>query len=73
MTNPNPNHMIEYCGDVLPHMLTTACGVESDLALRIGQDIRRRAEALATIAQTHGLAGAHRKLAQTITGQHPTA
>ncbi|WP_345540585.1 hypothetical protein [Phytohabitans rumicis] len=49
MTSPNPNHMIEYCGDVLPHMLTTACGVDPDLALRIGQDILQRAEALASM------------------------
>ncbi|MEH1127348.1 hypothetical protein [Micromonospora sp. CPCC 206061] len=49
MTSPNPNHMIEYCGDVLPHMLTTACGVDSDLGRRIGQDILQRAEALAAL------------------------
>ncbi|GAA4737882.1 hypothetical protein [Phytohabitans rumicis] len=39
MTSPNPDHMIEYCDDVLPHMLTTACGVDRDLASRSGQDI----------------------------------
>jgi hypothetical protein len=49
MTSPNPNHMIEYCCDVLPHMLTAACGVDSDLAMRIGQDTLQRAEALATM------------------------
>jgi hypothetical protein len=49
MTSPNPNHMIEYCGDVLPHMLTTACGVDRGLAARIGEDILQRAEALAAL------------------------
>src|SRR6266545_2316369 len=50
MTNPDPNHMITYCGQMLPDLLTTACGVDSDLAHRIGADVLHRAEALATLS-----------------------
>lgn len=49
MTSPDPNHMITYCGEVLPELLTSACKVNSDLAQRIGADVLQRAEALATL------------------------
>jgi hypothetical protein len=50
MTSPDPNHMITYCGEVLPELLTSACKVDSDLAQRIGVDVLQRAEALATLS-----------------------
>jgi hypothetical protein len=49
MGAPDPNHMIKYCRDVLPDMLTEACGVEADLAHRVGEDVLLRAEAFATL------------------------
>ena len=49
MTNPDPNHVIKYCGEVLPDLLTTACHVDAELAERIGADVLQRAEALATL------------------------
>lgn len=51
MTNPDPNHMIKYCGEVLPGLLTDACEVDAELARRIGADVLMRAEAFATLSQ----------------------
>lgn len=51
MTNPDPNHMIKYCGEVLPGLLIDACEVDAELARRIGADVLMRAEAFATLSQ----------------------
>src|SRR4051812_27999682 len=51
MTAPDPTHMVKYCDQVLPDMLTSACGVEDDLARRIGADVLQRAEALAALPE----------------------
>jgi hypothetical protein len=50
MTSPDPDLMIKYCGEVLPDLLTTVCGVDIELAQRIGADVLQRAEALATLS-----------------------
>jgi hypothetical protein len=50
MSSPDPNHMIKYCNEVLPDLLTSACEVDEDLARRIGVDVLQRAEALATLS-----------------------
>jgi hypothetical protein len=49
MTDPDPAHMLHYCSTVVPDMLTTVCGVDVDLAHRIGCDILDRAEAFAAL------------------------
>jgi hypothetical protein len=49
MTNPDPNHMIKYCDELLPDLLTSACEVDEDLARRIGDDVLHRADALAAL------------------------
>lgn len=51
MSAPDPAHMVKYCDQVLPDLLTSACDVDPDLARRIGADVLRRAEALATLPQ----------------------
>ncbi|WP_328848575.1 hypothetical protein [Micromonospora zamorensis] len=51
MTAPDPTHMVKYCRDVLPSMLTEACDVNEDLAHRVGDDVLQRAEALAVLPQ----------------------
>ncbi|MEV0132587.1 hypothetical protein AB0H83_29515 [Dactylosporangium sp. NPDC050688] len=50
VNDPNPNHMVKYCREVLPGMLTKACGVDADLAGRIGADVIQRAEAFAALS-----------------------
>jgi hypothetical protein len=50
MPSPDPNHMIKYCNELLPDLLTSACDVDQDLARRIGVDVLQRAEALATLS-----------------------
>lgn len=49
MTEPDPNHMVEYCDDILPKILIDVCGVDADLAHNIAADVMNRAEALATM------------------------
>jgi hypothetical protein len=39
MKGPDPNYMIKYCNSVLPDMLTTTCGIDPELAHRIGANI----------------------------------
>jgi hypothetical protein len=51
MTAPDPTLMVKYCRDVLPSMLIEACDVDEDLARRIGDNVLRRAEALAAFPQ----------------------
>jgi hypothetical protein len=53
MSSPDPSHMIRYCDEVLPDLLTSACEVDEDLARRIGVDVLQRAEALATLSTRH--------------------
>lgn len=49
MSSPDPTHMIKYCDELLPDLLTSACEVDEDLARRVGADVLQRAEALATL------------------------
>jgi hypothetical protein len=41
--------MLRYCATVVPDVLTKACGVDRDLAERIGADILDRAEVFADL------------------------
>ncbi|WP_433205351.1 hypothetical protein ACQP00_37655 [Dactylosporangium sp. CS-047395] len=50
VNDPDSNHMIKYCRDVLPGQLTKVCGVDADLAGRIGEDVIQRAEAFAALS-----------------------
>lgn len=51
MSAPDTAHMVKYCDQVLPDVLTSACDVDPELARQIGADVLRRAEALATLPQ----------------------
>jgi hypothetical protein len=42
---PNPGHMVRFCREVLPEMLTGACGVAAPDASLVAEDIMSRAEA----------------------------
>jgi hypothetical protein len=44
---PDPDHMIRFCREVLPGMFTEACGVTEAEAARAAGDILSRAEAAA--------------------------
>ncbi|MDR7276318.1 hypothetical protein [Catenuloplanes atrovinosus] len=49
MTVPDPAFMVAYCEQTLPGMLTDVCEVPEEFARRIGADVLRRAEALASL------------------------
>jgi hypothetical protein len=46
---PDPDHMIRFCREALPGMLTEACGVTEAEAVRAATDILSRAEAAARL------------------------
>lgn len=47
--DPDPRHMAQFCREVLPEMLSGACGVAARDARRAGQDVLCRAEAAARL------------------------
>jgi len=47
----DPRHMEQFCSEILPSMLTEACGVVAPGAARVAADIRLRAEAVAHLDQ----------------------
>jgi hypothetical protein len=50
MTNgPDPGHMVRFCHEVLPGMLTEACGVAASDASLVAEDVLTRAEAVARL------------------------
>jgi len=50
--DPDPGLMDRFCSEVLPGMLTEACGVPAPDAAVVANDIRLRAEAVAHLDQT---------------------
>lgn len=50
MIDPDPSRMVKYCDEILPMLLTDACGVEAGLASEIADDVMQRAEAFATLS-----------------------
>lgn len=52
MTNdPDPRHMDRYCDEIVPGMLVGACDVAEADAARVAEDIRYRAEAVASLGR----------------------
>ncbi|GAA0458322.1 hypothetical protein Aca07nite_64640 [Actinoplanes capillaceus] len=50
MTEPDPTRWFTYGEEILPKLLTQACGVEAGLADGIAGDVMQRAEAFATLS-----------------------
>lgn len=48
---PDPDHMIRFCREVLPDMLVQACRVEASEASAVGEDVLARATAFAALPQ----------------------
>jgi hypothetical protein len=47
--DPDPGHMQRYCQEIVPGILTQACGMTADEACRVAEDIERRAEGAARL------------------------
>src|SRR4051794_19094241 len=41
MTEPDATRMVKYCDEILPELLTDACGVDAGLARQVAQDVTR--------------------------------